>query len=562
MNNNLIDDCEIKNIINNDNKNIYLSKFVCFIIQHKYLLNSKIIGIYLKKWIDKIFGPEQLPKNNRKESYNIFPKFSYEQLTNLEEKLEKKLKNNNLTKTEIKMKLTTKIEYIYNFGVTPSIIFHEPHPKLDWVKIYENKIEKDKKKPIKDLTSDFESILEDIITPNALFSIIKGNPIFFKINPSINKIFIYNIEDDIVILDCQLYNEINYQYFYYNNYNAIKNISILYAKENSEYQVNYSFCSFDNLINYYNNNGIDNYHTYYYNRINFLLNNDKIINNFKTYNFIYIKIITCRHIDCCFKIHYLGEQNNSKKKENQNKIYSYICEDFVTACCCVSNNAFIIGLNNGKLMCCVVKENSISNTTISGIEQKYNIQLEKKMYIQAHYGQINAIEIDKRLGLVITSGSDNYIFIRKLYDFELLLPIKIKKKYKVLMMKISSYNFLYVLCINIKINKKVFFGYTLSGMKFAKSNYGLYDNINFTIKGNIITLNNKKDIIILSGSDLTELNISDNKQITNIIKKIKYMNWLQFNYFLRGQDDKYNEVLTFLDNKRGENYIRTLNLSN
>ena len=184
------------------------------------------------------------------------------------------------------------------------------------------------------------------------------------------------------------------------------------------------------------------------------------------------------------------------------------------------------------------------------------------MYIQAHYGQINAIEIDKRLGLVITSGSDNYIFIRKLYDFELLLPIKIKKKYRVLMMKISSYNFLYVLCINIKINKKVFFGYTLSGMKFAKSNYGLYDNINFTIKGNIITLNNKKDMIILSGSDLTELNISDNKQITNISKKIKYMNWLQFNYFLRGQDDKFNEVLTFLDNRKGENYIRTLNLSN
>ena len=562
LNNNLIDDCEIKNIINNDNKNIYLSKFVCFIIQHKYLLNSKIIGIYLKKWIDKIFGPEQLPKNNRKESYNIFPKFSYEQLTNLEEKLEKKLKNNNLTKTEIKMKLTTKIEYISNFGVTPSIIFYEPHPKLDWVKIYENKIEKDKKKLIKDQTSDFESILEDIITPNALFSIIKGNPIFFKINPSINKIFIYNNEDNMVILDCQLYNEINYQYFYYNNYNVIKNINILYTKENSEYQVNYSFCSFDNLINYYNNNEIDNYHTYYYNRINFLLNNDKIINNFKTYNFFYIKIITCRHIDCSFKIHYLREQNNSKKKENQNKIYSYICEDFVTACCCVSNNAFIIGLNNGKLIYYIIKENSISNISISGIEQKYNIQLEKKMYIQAHYGQINAIEIDKRLGLVITSGSDNYIFIRKLYDFELLLPIKIKKKYRVLMMKISSYNFLYVLCINIKINKKVFFGYTLSGMKFAKSNYGLYDNINFTIKGNIITLNNKKDIIILSGSDLTELNISDNKQITNISKKIKYMNWLQFNYFLRGQDDKFNEVLTFLDNRKGENYIRTLNLSN
>ena len=40
------------------------------------------------------------------------------------------------------------------------------------------------------------------------------------------------------------------------------------------------------------------------------------------------------------------------------------------------------------------------------------------------------------------------------------------------------------------------------------------------------------------------------------------MDWLQFNYFLRGQDDKFNEVLTFLDNRKEENYIRTLNLSN
>ena len=33
------------------------------------------------------------------------------------------------------------------------------------------------------------------------------------------------------------------------------------------------------------------------------------------------------------------------------------------------------------------------------------------------------------LKIIITSGDDNYIYLRKLYDFEFLLPIKIKRKY-------------------------------------------------------------------------------------------------------------------------------------
>ena len=74
--------------------------------------------------------------------------------------------------------------------------------------------------------------------------------------------------------------------------------------------------------------------------------------------------------------------------------------------------------------------------------------------------------------------------MRKLYDFELLLPINIKSKFKILLVKISSSNFLYVLCLNKKNNKKIIFGYTLSGIKFSKSAYGFYDNINFTEDGN------------------------------------------------------------------------------
>jgi hypothetical protein len=137
-----------------------------------------------------------------------------------------------------------------------------------------------------------------------------------------------------------------------------------------------------------------------------------------------------------------------------------------------------------------------------------------------------------------------------------------KSKYKVLLTKISSFNFLYILCFNKQKNRNIIFGYTLSGMNFAKSAYGLYDNINFTEDGNIITMNNKKEFIILSGSDLTKLNIPDDEEIMNNLKEIKCTNWLQFDYFLRGQNEEFNEIITFFENKDGNTNIRAINMCN
>ena len=578
----IVDDINIKKIIYNQEKS-YLSMFVSFILQHKKLLNSRLIGFHLRKWIDIIFGAKQLPpKNERKESFNIYSKGSYEQMTNLEKKLannlSKQKENPNLTNMEIKKKINVKKDYIINFGVAPSQLFHENHPKLKWEIKDDNIKEKqykkeDKEKNIEDDENlefqeedDIESSIMDYLTPQKLSFPIKGDPLYFKINPTINKIFVYNKENDLIILDCQLFNEINYKYFSFIKYKNIENSNILFSQEEPIYQIKNGFCSFDRDIDYYND--IGNYHTYYYNKINYLLHFDKIINDSNKYDFKNIKIITCRHIDFSFKIHYLDKSKNQKKKNNKQKnnliqIYSFICEDFVTSCCCISSNAFIIGLNNGKLIYYILKENQIviSNSK-KKVEVKTEINIKKEKYIQGHLGKINSIEIDKRLGIVITSGDDNYIFLRKLYDFELLLPIKIKSKYKVLLTKISSFNFLYILCFNKQKNRNIIFGYTLSGMNFAKSAYGLYDNINFTEDGNIITMNNKKEFIILSGSDLTKLNIPDDEEIMNNLKEIKCTNWLQFDYFLRGQNEEFNEIITFFENKDGNTNIRAINMCN
>ena len=136
------------------------------------------------------------------------------------------------------------------------------------------------------------------------------------------------------------------------------------------------------------------------------------------------------------------------------------------------------------------------------------------------------------------------------------------------MCKISSYNFLYVLCYNTLKNKTVFFGYTLAGLKFAKSDYGFYDNISFTGNGNIVTMNNKEEICVLSGSDLSKLSLEEDKEIKETkdkLNKIKGSNWMQFDFFFRKFDDDSSKILTFLSeskskNKENVSKIQTLNV--
>ena len=534
INNKIVDDYEIDYSFNN--KKNPLSDYVYLILKHKNILNNKLVGSKLKNWIDIIFGYMQLPPvDKRSESYNIFEKESYEKMVNLENKLEK-----NLNKKE-------KINHIINFGVTPSLLFKKKHPKLKWIiENNNNKTnEKEKNNNVENKENhSMEEIIKEVVRPKQLFYSINENPIFFSINPSINRIFVYNKEDNLIILDSQIFNEISYKYFSILKDYLMEKTNILYSKENQVYQIKYGFSSF-NKENAFDD-GFNSYHTYYYNKINYLINQRKIKTETNNNKFDSFLIITCRHIDFSFKIYYFENNNQKNKniiKKSLNKykirIYSYFCEDFVTCCRCVSNNAFIIGLNNGKLIYYTLNNKEMIMNNNQAVDKKVDITLKKEIYIQGHHGKINTIEIDKRLGVVITSGDDNYIFVRKLYDFELLF---------------SSYNFLYILCFNKINNKKIIFGYTLSGMKFAKSEYALYDNINFDEAGNIITMNNKKDFTILSGSDLTNLNDLSNGE--NAIKGIQNTNWLQFDYYMEGRDEEFNKIITFLGNDDKQNCIK------
>ena len=564
-------------------------QYINFIIEHHKLLNSKIISININDWIDNIFGINQLPSNpkTREKCCNIFMRITYEQEINLKQKLNKylnKMKNNEETPKNALKKITSKINSILNFGQTPYQIFKEKHYKR---KLEKEKVDKiGKKKNNEDESSiiegyEVETVLEMLKTKSITYEMRgESNYIYFDINPNISKIFVISEERNIEIISTQLFSNKRENQYSLSYHDTIKmpyflfneKIRIELTYQYYIYNLKYAFSSFDDIddekINYKNINTKTLFHTYGREIIDNILikkvlNKEKI--NEKNINKkidlnenLYYKFISCRYIDKSFKIHCFP-----KYKNNKNIKYlpiSFVCEDIVSSCCTISFCQFLIGLKNGKLIQFYIEREEKTKNC----KESFKIKMEK--YIQAHNGKINVIEINKKLGIIITSGDDNYILIRKLYDFELLTPIKIKKKFIITMVKVSPLHFIYIICYNKEKRESILFGYTLTGLKFAKSKYGFYDNIDFTLNGNIVTLINHQDLSILSGSDLKTIKMntkdSDYEDFVKKHSKVKNSIWMRYNYFIKENDEEniYTKIITYYQNE--DKKITTLDVSN
>ena len=602
----IVDD-NLINFFSKNKDNNPLFNYINFIIEHHKLLNSKIISININDWIDNVFGINQIPlnKKNREICCNIFMKSSYEQEFNLKRKLNKyldKIKNNELSQKDALKKILSKINSIINFGQTPYQIFKEKHYKRELSginnaenkdKIEENEIDDDFK------TDVFENVYKILKTQNLTYE-MRGdyNYIYFNINPKLNKIFVLSEERNLEIISTELYNSkesnqysLSYHYNFQLPYFLFNDKIILgidqYNVQYYIYKIKYAFSSFDDIeetINYKNIETKEYFHIYGRKILEKILNNkdkekymDKNSNKKKELNSqTYYKFISCRYIDKSFKIHIFPKNKNKEnkvKKENNdndnyiNKPISFICEDIVCSCCVLSFCQFLIGLKNGKLIQFYIEKqdnNSKKKYKEENIE-KFQIKMEK--YIQAHTGKINIIEINKKIGIIITCGDDNFILIRKLYDFELLSVVKIKNKFIITMARVSPLNFLYIICFNKEKRSSIIFGYTLTGLKFAKSKYGFYDNIDFTLNGNIVTLVEHNDLCILSGSNLNNLimNEDDSSYDDFIKKKDKVRNsiWLRYNYFIRDSEEEtnYNKIITYYKIEDNKKILATLDVS-
>ena len=503
-----------------------------FIILHKKLLNSDIIASNISKWIDNVFGYMQIPPEKKIEnSINIFPKPTYEQLNNLFVKLDKLCTKYSGDYEKVIKKFVNRINVITSFGQCPYKLFSEGHKNRE--KMKQSDVNSDENSDNYGLQDDYLGcdfidtyIKEEIKNDNnKLF--VKSPGFYFEVNPYIEKVFILSETNDITIIDTNFYSFSNPRKYDWTIITDIKLPSIcLFNKiklpNNNNYyiyNIKYAFSSFPNKVN----------------TLNLYANEyiDRMQNHFETKaeNF---KIITCRHIDNSFKLHFVT-LNIKKKKLKENITCSHICEDFVMCCKAIDYNSFIIGLRNGKLIKALIHEFNYDNDkNKKKLISTYDIIFEK--YVTGHSGSINLIEIDKKLNIVITAGDDNKLFIRKLYDFEILTCIKVKSKYIITMAKVSPVNLLYLICFNRVVGQTVIFGYSLSGIKFAKSAYSFYSNLEFTQSGNIITLINKSEIKLLYGHDLNEMIMNeedkDYKKYINVKNSINSdsstIGWIHF----------------------------------
>ena len=68
-------------------------------------------------------------------------------------------------------------------------------------------------------------------------------------------------------------------------------------------------------------------------------------------------------------------------------------------------------------------------------------------------------------------------------------------------------------------------------------------------------------MIILSGSDLTRLNLLDNNNFSDFLNKTKTIGWSQYDCFYRMDDEEMRKIVTYLNQEKERYSIRTQSLS-
>jgi WD40 repeat protein len=225
--------------------------------------------------------------------------------------------------------------------------------------------------------------------------------------------------------------------------------------------------------------------------------------------------VSCRYLDHTFKLYKVLPDNN---KDNTKPLAVHV-SCFVNCICKINEHRLLTGLHNGKII--------EWDITIDDNNPKAKPHCVHIREIFAHSTGVNAIEYYTRFDLVITAGDDSCICIRKYFDFEMMNYITMNTKYKVMSIKISSLNLIYVLCYNANTKRNVIFAYTVNAIKFAESIEGVYSNMQFTKNGNVIVGNCENgNVMILTAYALNVLAIIRLKN--KIYQKCGDIAWVKY----------------------------------
>ena len=160
--------------------------------------------------------------------------------------------------------------------------------------------------------------------------------------------------------------------------------------------------------------------------------NNEIISLYKiNYGIAFLQIeINKSFIPFVLSCRYLG---NYFKIQNNDNILNIFCEDFITCIkeknnCEKMENIFYTGLMNGKLIewkIISINNNNNNKKNKNKIKKMFNYQIKEIKHIYTHNSSITAIEIYNKQNIIVTAGEDKFIYIRKIFDFELLTIINL-----------------------------------------------------------------------------------------------------------------------------------------
>lgn len=491
-----VDDFEIKDSELSKYNN-YISSYANLLYLEKKLLNSKLISKEINKWVDIIFGYKQLPEKpeEAKECCNIYHKLTYEQKTNYESKFEKNLQLIKQKKKDVK-KFIKRMRDKLEITTNVGIT---PKQILDSPVQYVKK-NKTSSNLYKVYKAGEDKLIHFKKLPDDKYLILKDE---IKKNQNPSRIAVVYENKNFkpkkyIIYNCKSLNLLEkYKYMSIN----IKGIN----KEVPLYSPDYS--------------------------ISFLYLFDNISKAFSPI------ILSCRYLGNYFTLQF------------QDKILNIFCEDFVT--CIKGRNLnekgyrrFYTGLFNGKLIEWKLMQN-------------FTVNEEKHVY--AHISSITSIEIYSKQRIVLTAGEDKFIYIRKIFDFELLTAIDLAncfgnpiisqmKNIFPISIRVSELNLFYVLLYDYETKSTFIRGYNFNGLFFAQTDDSKFmDNNNKRLQFNNMSLTKNSDLIvgyynsnkytILKASTLLPTDISQNiKNEENIdyngTNRIEYDYSLKEFYFL------------------------------
>ena len=197
---------------------------------------------------------------------------------------------------------------------------------------------------------------------------------------------------------------------------------------------------------------------------------------------------------------------------------SYFVESIVICIAKSKGYNFFTGLENGKIL--EFKLENFDPNSNNGIINLNDLQIKLFRSYIAHKKRVSGIYYSELLGLIISSGDDKKIFIRKYYDLSLLTVISTEQKFCI-DIKINHY-YLYILLYDEEKKSHIVEVRSVNGLVVAKTEYDLYNNIDFDKDGNLLIGYAKSNKIEVYNPALTKkINDIDLSQFTLIKKKKK-----------------------------------------